>query len=178
MEKGEVEGYCGWSLDSISSRAPDWLPSRKIKPLAQFTLAKSGLLPNIPVAHDLAGSATARQAIEVLESNSILAWPLIAPPDLPRERVKELRAAFDAANKDAELLAEAKKIKLQIDPVRGDELQQVVEQLLRDAQGGARPGAQDSRGQVRRRGGERTALEKFNRVAARVRIAARGRPND
>jgi tripartite-type tricarboxylate transporter receptor subunit TctC len=130
MEKGEVEGYCGWSLDSISSRAPDWLPSGKIKPLAQFTLAKTGLLPNIPIAHDLAGSATARQAIEVLESDSILAWPLIAPPDLPRERVKELRAAFDAANKDAELLAEAKKIKLEVNPVSGNELQQVVEQLF------------------------------------------------
>jgi len=55
---------------------------------------------------------------------------LIAPPDLPSERVKELRAAFDAANKDAELLAEAKKMKLEIDPVGGDELQQVVEQLF------------------------------------------------
>ena len=130
MEKGEVEGYCGWSLDSISSRAPDWLPSRKIKPLVQFTLAKSGLLPNIPIAHDLADSATARKAIEVLESDSILAWPLIAPPDLPSERVTELRAAFDAANKDAELLTEAKKMKLEIDPVGGDELQQVVEQLF------------------------------------------------
>ena len=130
MEKGEVEGYCGWALDSISSRAPDWLPRRKIKPLAQFTLAKSGLLPNVPIAHDLAGSATARKAIEVLEADSILAWPLIAPPDLPRERVAELRAAFDAANKDAELLAEAKRIKMEIDPVSGDDLQQVVEQLF------------------------------------------------
>jgi tripartite-type tricarboxylate transporter receptor subunit TctC len=130
MEKGEVEGYCGWSLDSLNSRAPDWLPSRKVKPLAQFTLAKSGLLANIPVAHDLAGTATGRSAIEVLESDSILAWPLIAPPDLPSERVNELRAAFDAANKDPELLAEARRIKLDIDPVSGGELAQVVERLF------------------------------------------------
>ena len=87
-------------------------------------------MPNVPIAHDLAGSATARKAIEVLEADSILAWPLIAPPDLPRERVAELRAAFDAANKDAELLAEAKRIKMEIDPVSGDDLQQVVEQLF------------------------------------------------
>jgi len=130
MEKGEVEGYCGWSLDSLNSRAPDWLPSGKVKPLAQFSLAKTGLLPDIPIAHALASTDTGRRAIEVLESDSILAWPVIAPPDLPRERVDELRAAFDAANKDPELLAEAKKLKLDIDPVSGGELQQVVEQLF------------------------------------------------
>jgi tripartite-type tricarboxylate transporter receptor subunit TctC len=130
MEKGEVEGYCGWSLDSLNSRAPDWLPSRKVKPLAQFTLAKTGLLPDIPIAHALASTDTGRRAIEVLESDSILAWPVIAPPDLPRERVGELRAAFDAVNKDPELLAEAKRLKLEIDPVSGGELQQAVEQLV------------------------------------------------
>ena len=129
MEKGEVEGYCGWSLDSLNSRAPDWLPSGKVKPLAQFSLAKTGLLPGIPIAHELAGSDTGRRAIEVLESDSILAWPVIAPPDLPRERVDELRTAFDAANKDPELLAEARKLKLDIDPVSGGEAAAVVEQL-------------------------------------------------
>ena len=55
------------------------------KPLAQFTLANAGLLPDIPIAHTLAGTDTGRRAIEVLESDSILAWPVIAPPDLPRE---------------------------------------------------------------------------------------------
>jgi tripartite-type tricarboxylate transporter receptor subunit TctC len=62
MEKGEVEGYCGWSLDSLNSRAPDWLPSGKVKPLAQFTLANTGLLPDIPIAHALAGTDTGRRA--------------------------------------------------------------------------------------------------------------------
>src|SRR5713101_6936121 len=37
MERGEVEGYCGWSLDSITSRAPEWLPNGKIIALAQLT---------------------------------------------------------------------------------------------------------------------------------------------
>jgi tripartite-type tricarboxylate transporter receptor subunit TctC len=130
MEKGEVEGYCGWSLDSLNSRAPDWLASGKVKPLAQFTLAKSGLLPNIPVAHELVGSDMARRALEVLESDSILAWPFIAPPDLPAERVNELRTAFAAVNQDPEFLAEARRLKLEIDPVGGSELQRVVDQLF------------------------------------------------
>jgi hypothetical protein len=130
MEKGEVEGYCGWSLDSLNSRAPDWLPSRKVKPLVQFTLAQRGLLPNIPIGHEHAVTDTGRGAIELLESDSILAWPLIAPPDLPSERIHELRTGFDAVNKDAEFLAEAKKLKLNVDPVSGAEMQQVVERLF------------------------------------------------
>ena len=101
-----------------------------IRPLAQFTLAKSGLLPHVPIAHELAASATARRAIEVLEVDSILARPLIAPPDLAAERVGELRAAFDAVNKEPALLAEAGKLKLEVDPVRGGEMQQVVERLF------------------------------------------------
>jgi tripartite-type tricarboxylate transporter receptor subunit TctC len=129
MERGEVEGYCGWSLDSISSRAPDWLPSGKIIALAQLTLARSAALPNVPIAEDLAPSEMGRQALRILASDSTLAWPFVAPPDLPGERLAELRAAFDAASKDPDLLAEARKSKLEVDPVAGGELQSLVDQL-------------------------------------------------
>ena len=129
MEKGEVEGYCGWSLDSITSRAPEWLPNGKIIALAQLTLARSAALPNVPIAEDLAPSEMGRHALRILASDSTLAWPFVAPPDLPGERVAELRAAFDAASKDPELLAEARKAKLEVDPVAGRELQDLVEQL-------------------------------------------------
>jgi tripartite-type tricarboxylate transporter receptor subunit TctC len=129
MEKGEVEGYCGWSLDSMTSRAPDWLPSGRIRALAQFTLARAAGLPNVPFAEDLAPNNTGRQAIRVLASDSTLAWPFLAPPSLPGERVAELRAAFDAASRDADLLAEARKAKLEINPVPGRELQALVDQV-------------------------------------------------
>jgi tripartite-type tricarboxylate transporter receptor subunit TctC len=105
------------------------LPSGKITALAQFTLARSAALPNVPFADDLAPSTAGRQALRMLASDSTLAWPFVAPPDLPTERVAELRAAFDAASKDPELLAEARKAKLEVDPVTGRELQALVEQL-------------------------------------------------
>jgi tripartite-type tricarboxylate transporter receptor subunit TctC len=129
MEKGEVEGYCGWSLDSISSRAPDWLPTGRVKALAQFTLARTAGLPGVPFAEDLAPNETGRQAIKVLASDSTLAWPFVAPPGLPSERIGELRTAFEAASRDADLLAEARKAKLEIDPVPGSELQDLIDQV-------------------------------------------------
>ena len=70
-------------------------------------LAKTGDLPNVPLATDLAGTENGRRAIEFFAADSVLAWPLVAPPDVPAERVAELRAAFDAMMQDPQLLAEA-----------------------------------------------------------------------
>jgi tripartite-type tricarboxylate transporter receptor subunit TctC len=128
LERGEVEGYCGWALGSIKTRAPEWLTDGKIKTLAQFTLSKPDL-PNVPVASDLPPTPAGRQAIDVLAADSVLAWPLLAPPGLPAERIKELRSAFDAMMKDPELVAEAARQKLDVDPVGGVEMQALIERL-------------------------------------------------
>src|ERR1044071_9628110 len=61
LERGEVEGYCGWALGSIKTRAPDWIRDGKIRPLAQFTLARAADLPNVPLATELAGSERERR---------------------------------------------------------------------------------------------------------------------
>jgi tripartite-type tricarboxylate transporter receptor subunit TctC len=129
LERGEVEGYCGWALGSIKTRAPDWIRDGKIRPLAQFTLAKSGVLPNVPLATDLAGTDNGRRAIEFFAADSVLAWPLVAPPDVPAERVAELRAAFNAMMQDPQLLAEAATQGLDIDPVSGAEIAALVDRL-------------------------------------------------
>jgi tripartite-type tricarboxylate transporter receptor subunit TctC len=129
LERGEVEGYCGWALGSIKTRAPDWIRDGKIRPLAQFTLAKTSDLPNVPLATDLARTNRERRAIEFFAADSVLAWPLMAPPDVPAERLSELRSAFTAMMRDPELLAEAAKQGLDIDPVSGAEITELVSRL-------------------------------------------------
>jgi tripartite-type tricarboxylate transporter receptor subunit TctC len=128
MERGEVEGYCGWAIGAIMARVPQWLTGGLIRPLAQFTLAKPDF-PNVPLASDLPKTQAGRQAIDFLTSDSVLAWPLVAPPDLPTERVNELRAAYNAMMKDPELIAEATKMSLEIDPVSGVDMQDLVRRL-------------------------------------------------
>jgi tripartite-type tricarboxylate transporter receptor subunit TctC len=128
LERGEVEGYCGWALGSIMNRAPHWLRDGTITPLVQFTLSKPEL-PGVPVARDLPKSEQGKQAVDFLSADSTLAWPLVAPPDVPAERVKELRTAFLAMMKDPALLADAKKSKLEINPVPGTEIQALVGRL-------------------------------------------------
>jgi tripartite-type tricarboxylate transporter receptor subunit TctC len=133
LEKGEVEGYCGWALGSIKTRAPDWLRDGTVRPLVQFTLSKPDLA-NVPIASDLPKSPTGRQAIDLLAVDSVLAWPLLAPPDLPAERTSELRAAFDAMAADPELLAEAARQSLDVDPVSGAEMEGLINRIYRAPQ--------------------------------------------
>jgi tripartite-type tricarboxylate transporter receptor subunit TctC len=123
VERGEVEGYCGWTVGSIVNRAPSWLHDGTLTLLAQFTRD----LPKVPVARDLVPTETGKRAIDFLSADVVLAWPLVAPPDLPAERVSELRTAFMAMMNDADLRAEAAK--LEIAPVPGAEMQELVEQL-------------------------------------------------
>jgi tripartite-type tricarboxylate transporter receptor subunit TctC len=128
LERGEVEGYCGWSIDSIRSRAPQWLTDGTIRPLAQFTLSKPELA-NVPLGRDLVPTETGRQAIDFFTADSLFAWPLMAPPDLPAERVAELRTAFDAMTKDPQFLADAGKQNLEVNPVSGSAMQEFIARL-------------------------------------------------
>jgi len=125
VERGEVEGYCGWTVGSIVNRASNWLHDGTLTLLAQFTRD----LPNVPVARDLVPTETGKRAIDFLSADVVLAWPLVAPPDLPMERVKELRTGFLAMMNDPDLRAEAAKLKLETAPVRGREMQDLVTQL-------------------------------------------------
>ena len=77
----------------------------------------------------LLGMLLGPQAANFLSADVVLAWPLVAPPDLPAERVQELRTAFLAMMKDPELRAEAAKLKLEVAPVPGQEMQELIEQL-------------------------------------------------
>jgi tripartite-type tricarboxylate transporter receptor subunit TctC len=128
LERGEVEGYCGWALGSIKTRAPEWIRDGKIRPLAQFTLGKADL-PNVPLATDLATNEKGRRAIEFFAADSVLAWPLVAPPDIPAERLSDLRSAFNAMMQDPQLLADAVSQGLDVDPVSGAEIAELVDRL-------------------------------------------------
>jgi tripartite-type tricarboxylate transporter receptor subunit TctC len=125
MERGEVEGYCGWAVGSIMSRAPHWLHDGTITLLTQFTRD----LPNVPVARDLMPTEVGKRVIDFLSADVVLAWPFLAPPGVPAERLQELRTGFLAAMNDPELKADAEKQRLEAAAVPGTEMQELVDQL-------------------------------------------------
>ena len=114
MERGEVDGRCGWSWSSLKSQK-NWL--RQINPLAQFAVEKNAELPHVPWAIERAASDEARQVLRLLTAGQFLGRPFFSTPDLPADRKAALRAAFDATMKDPQFLAEAEKIDLEVTPV-------------------------------------------------------------
>jgi tripartite-type tricarboxylate transporter receptor subunit TctC len=128
MESGEAHGRCGLSYSSLKTAKPDWLPQKKIVILAQIGVAKN---PEIeaPLLLDLLAKEEDKQLVRFLTGVSAMSRPFVAPPGLPADRTELLRRAFDATMKDPEFLAEAKKIKADVDPSTGEQVQKLVDQL-------------------------------------------------
>ena len=126
MERGEVDGRCGWSWSSVASTRKTWLESGSIKVLVQLALEKHPDLPNVPLIMDYAKTEEERAMLRLIFSRAALGCPFLAPPGVPADRAAALRKAFDDTMKDPEFLDEAAKAVLEVAPVGGDELQQLI----------------------------------------------------
>lgn len=130
MERGEVEGYCSFTLAATRSAHPDWLSEKKINILAQLTLHPSPDLTDAPAIMDFAKEETTRQTLTFAFGDQEIGRPLAGPPDVPGDRVKALRKAFDETIKDPDYLADAKQASVDLDgPLDGDAVAKVVAQL-------------------------------------------------
>jgi tripartite-type tricarboxylate transporter receptor subunit TctC len=128
MERGEVQGRCGWSWSSVVATHPEWVAQHKINILAQLSLSKHPDLPNVPLILDLAKTAEQRQIFKLIFARQVMGRPYLAPPGLPAERAQTLQQAFSETMKDPMFLADAKKQKLEINPVPGADIEQLLKE--------------------------------------------------
>jgi tripartite-type tricarboxylate transporter receptor subunit TctC len=128
MERGEIDARCGWSWGAVKTTRFNWVTNKDINLLLQISLQKAKDLPDVPLVMDYANDR-ARQILQVILSRQQMAWPFAAPPDLPKERAAALRAAFDATMRDPEYLAEAKKRGLEINPMSGAAIDELIAKL-------------------------------------------------
>lgn len=129
MERGEIDGRCGWSLSSIKAQKPDWLAEKKLNLLVQLGLKKSPELPGVPFIMDEAKTERQRQILRLIFSRQVMGRPFAAPPDIPPERAAALRQAFDDTIKDPAFLDEAHRSGLEVTPESGATLASLVEDL-------------------------------------------------
>jgi hypothetical protein len=134
MERGEVDGRCGWSWSSIKITKPDWLSGKRINLVLQMGLKKSSELPEVPLIMDFARNDRERQILRLILARQQMGWPFLAPPSLPAERAQALRQAFEATMKDPEFLAEAKQRQMDVNPMSGAEIDQLVNELYQTPQ--------------------------------------------
>jgi tripartite-type tricarboxylate transporter receptor subunit TctC len=122
MERGEIEGRCSPQLTAIKSLRPQWLTEHKIRLPILISEKRSAEFPDSPAILEFAKDESTRQQLRLLIVTQDMDRPLLLPPGVPPERVKSLRDAFDATMADPAFRAEAGKMNLHLDPVRGEDL--------------------------------------------------------
>jgi len=128
IERGEVDGRCGWSWSSVMTTRPAWVAEKRIVVLVQLSLAKHPDLPDVPLIMDMAKSEEQRQIFRLIFSRQIMGRPFVAPPNLPPERLAALRKAFDDTIADKDFLADAAQSKFEINPVPGTQIQALIKE--------------------------------------------------
>jgi tripartite-type tricarboxylate transporter receptor subunit TctC len=130
MESGEAQGtIANWStLKAIST---NWITEKKIRILAQWALTKSPELTDVPLFMDQAKTDAERAALRLMLARLEYGRPFFLPPNVPAARVAALRRAFDATMKDPAYLAEADKLKIDVEPLSGEQVTALVEQVSR-----------------------------------------------
>ena len=72
-----------------------------------------------------------RQVVELVISQTIFHRSYIAPPETPPAQLEILRTAFDRTVADPQFLADAEKMRIDIDPLPGAKVQEVVAKLFK-----------------------------------------------
>jgi tripartite-type tricarboxylate transporter receptor subunit TctC len=126
IERGEADGSAATSWGNFSSAKLDWIRDRKVNIILQLATRKHRDLPDVPLVLDFARSSADRQILDLIFSRQLMAYPYVAPPDIPPDRLQALREAFDATLKDPDFLTDARAQMLDIDPVNANELTAVL----------------------------------------------------
>ena len=131
MERGEVDGRCNISWSAVMAARPAWVRDKQIDILVQFSHRKLKELPDVPLITDLVTNETQKQIINLVLTSQMMARLVVTTPDVPADRVRALRLAFDESVADSEFLSEAQRLGAPVDPVSGEEVQQVVSQMMK-----------------------------------------------
>jgi tripartite-type tricarboxylate transporter receptor subunit TctC len=130
MQRGEVDGR-GMYWSSLLATQRDLYDSGDLRILVQIGLEKHPDLNDVPLVLDLARTPEDRRLMELLFASLTIGRPVLAPPGLPTERVNELQTSFDATVSDPELLAEARKIGVEVTPMSGSAVAAIINELYR-----------------------------------------------
>jgi tripartite-type tricarboxylate transporter receptor subunit TctC len=129
IERGEVDGRCGWGWSSLNSTKPDWVRDKKVTYLLQLALERNPKI-DAPLGLDFAKDDATRQMMILMFGPLSLNKPFFGPPGMPAERTAELRKAFAQALNDKDLRAEAlKTFGDELEPTSGERAQQLIAEM-------------------------------------------------
>jgi len=129
IDKGEVMSACGLAWPSVSVTNPGWFgPNGTMHVILQTHPTGHAELNamGIPNAMSFAKTEEQRALLDLFFSQEVFGRPYVVAPEVPKERVEALRKAFWATLKDPELLADAKRANLEVNPVSAEEVEKLI----------------------------------------------------
>lgn len=129
MERGEIQGR-GANWISVVIAAPQYIAEKKFKPLVVDGLTRDPSIPDVPTLLELAKGENEKAAVRLISASGQFARAFFFPPGVPAERVAILRKAFDETMQDKDFLAEAQKLKMEIEPTDGAALDRIARDII------------------------------------------------
>ena len=130
VENGEVQGEAGKDWSTLTTTRPQWIRDGKINILVQMGMSPHADLGRVPMAIDLAKSAEDRQVRPLMFAKFGMSRPFFAPPGISQARLSMLRRAFSGTMTDPAFRAEAQKLGMEVNPVRGEDVEALVTQIM------------------------------------------------
>ena len=126
VERGEVEATTvSWA--TLKTAKADWVEHRRLNILTQFSLERYRELSGTPAAIETARSPDDKRLMSLFVSGADVGYAIFTSPGVPRERVAMLRQAFAAMTNDPAFQQDAKRLGIDLDPMKGDDLQTMIE---------------------------------------------------
>lgn len=130
VERGEVDGRCGWSYSSIAVAKPEWIREKRLKIMASLTPERVPSLPDTPAIMEFAKTEKQRQILGLVIGSQILGRPLFAPPGIPPERLAALRKAFEMTMKDPGFVADRLAANEEVNPTSASDVEALLTKLF------------------------------------------------
>jgi tripartite-type tricarboxylate transporter receptor subunit TctC len=130
LERGEIQGMMT-SLLSLQEKHPEWVQGNETAhTILQVGERRDPSLPDIPLLTDFATNDAQRAIYQFMSINNGFARALIAPAEVPAERVEILRTAFNETMNDPAFQAEAKKLNIPVDWSDADSFKAAIDTVL------------------------------------------------
>ena len=129
MERGETEGAHS-TLEQILFTHQDWMREKKATVLVQYTQTRHPAFPHAPAMVEFGKTDIDRKVLGLFGSTAEIGRSMMAPPEIPAERLAVLRRAFDTMLADPAFKQEVEKRNLEFGPMSGAELQKLITDSL------------------------------------------------
>ena len=130
-DAGEINGAC-WAWETLKVAWSQAIPARDVNVVLQVTAKKIPDLPDVPMALELAKTEEARQLLKAGAIDpAAIVRVYVTTPRTPKDRLQFLRDAFAKTLTDPDFVAEAKKANLDINPLTGNEVKRIVDDLFK-----------------------------------------------